>query len=108
MSDIQYTTGEQAARVADAARGCIRILRGKSTSRIDAADERREARAAERSERGRRQYLQSLDAAKEEVAKAQVAVRTTRGDEKRAARDTLREAEQRLRVMKSAGRKFGC
>lgn len=108
MSEIQYTTGEQAARVAGAARGCWRIVRGKSTGRIDAADERRAEKAAERTERQRREYLRTLDATKNEVAAAKVRERTTRGEEKRAARDTLREAEQRLRVMKNAGRKFGC
>jgi hypothetical protein len=105
---IRYTNGEQAARVADAARGCWRIVRGKSTARIDAADERRAAAAAERTDRERLQYLRTLAAVKDEVAAATVAVRTSRGTEKRAARDTLRDAQQRLRVMKSAGRKFGC
>lgn len=107
MSEIQYTTGEQAARVADAARGCWRIVRGKSTDSIDAADERRQAKAAERTERELRKYLQTLDAVKDEVAAARVKKRTTRGAESRAAGDALREAEQRLRVMKSAARKFG-
>lgn len=104
--DVQYTTGEQAARVANAARGCVRIIRGRSTRGIDAADERREARAADRTERDRRAALTAYDRALDDVAVAKNAERRARGDDKQAARQAHQNAKDALRSAQRAARKY--
>lgn len=105
--DIRYTTGEQAARVANAARGCIRIVRGRSTGRIDAADERREQQAADRTRREQDAMYRQLSRAKDDVAEAKTTERTSRGDDKRAAVTARKQAEQRLVDVKRAARRYG-
>lgn len=105
-NEIQYTTGEQAARVGNAVRGCWRIVRGRPTGRIDAADERREREAADRTERDRRAALTAYDRALDEVAIAKNAERRARGDEKQTAREERRKAERRRDDAKRAARKY--
>jgi hypothetical protein len=106
MSEIQYTTGEQAARVGNAVRGCWRIVRGRSTGRIDAADERREQQAADRTERDARAAYIALDRAKDDLAAAKNAERRARGDEKRAARQARIDAQDAVRRAERAARKY--
>jgi hypothetical protein len=106
VPEIQYTTGEQAARVGNAVRGGWRIIRGRSTRGIDAADERRERQAADRTERDRRAALTAYDRALDDVAAAKNAERRARGTAKRTAGEAHRQAKQRLADAKRAARKY--
>lgn len=105
--DVRYTTGEQAARVANAARGCWRIVRGRPTDRIDAADERRRAEAADRTRREEDALYRQLSRAKDDVADAKTAERTSRGDDKRSARQARQQAEKRLSDVQREARRYG-
>ena len=102
----QYTTGEQAARIGNAVRGCIRIVRGRSTGRIDAADERREARVVDRTVRDARAALGALDRAKDDLAAAKNAERRAKPADRAAARQATGDAKDALRRAENAARKY--
>ena len=102
----QYTTGEQAARVGNAARGCWRIVRGRSTGRIDAADERRRERVTDRTMRDARAALNALDRAKEDLAAAKNAERRAKPAERAAARQVTSNAKDALRRAEKAARRY--
>jgi hypothetical protein len=102
----QYTAGEHARRAALGARGCVRILRGRSTGRVETALDRLEAKVADRTERDRRAALTAYDRALDDVATAKNAERRARGDDKQAAREERRKAERRRDDAKREARKY--
>jgi hypothetical protein len=102
----QYTAGEHVRRAALGARGCVRIVRGRSTGRVETALDRLEAEAADRTERDRRAALTALDRAKDDVAAAKNAERRARGDDKQAAKQAHQNAKGALRRAEQAARRY--
>lgn len=108
MSDeIRYTAGEQARRIGLAARGCVRIVRGRSTGRVDNAFDRLEEEAADRTRRDAEALYALQDRARNELAAAKAQERTARGKDRTAARQARIDKERRANNVDRQVRRAG-
>ncbi|MEU9581062.1 hypothetical protein [Streptomyces chilikensis] len=91
---MRYTTGEKLSILGNAARGVVRIQRGRSTAGVDARLDSIEQRAAERHEREALALARRLEEARNAAALAKADKDRAAA---RAAEKTARDLEARLR-----------
>lgn len=105
-----YTTGDKIRLGWLALRGARQIAKGGHEDavdpRINRAMDRISDRAAQRREREARAALRQLEAAEDDLADAEAALRAARGPDKAAARRARNDAKDRVRRADAAARKY--
>lgn len=104
-----YTWGEVFGIAGHAVRGGCEVVRN-GHERADGGhgdrSDRIHDKALERRQRQAQIAFNALDAAEDELARAEVALRTAKGPEKAAARRARNEAKQKRNRADAAARKF--
>lgn len=104
-----YTWGEVASIAGHALKGGRQVVKNGHESADGGHGDRSDRihdKALERRERQAAVAFSTLDSAEDELARAEVALRTARGQEKAAARRTRNDAKSKVRRADSAARKY--
>lgn len=104
----KYTPGEIARLARLELNAARRVIAAghESAGGSDRAQDRIHDRARQRWEREADVALGALDAAETELARAEVALRTARGDDKAAARRARNDAKDQVRRATNTARKY--